>query len=552
MILETFEHRAVSPFVNQKENGKVEVTFKIGKNKLKSAKVYYGDALGLYIDGKWFCKEGEFKKKGEGTHGEYWSVEMDHFTKRYRYGILLETLEGDEYLIGEVGLIDGKDQINQEGNGFTFNYWNDANNLNTPEWYKSINWFQIFPDRFNKVGNDNEKFAKWENLNPKSHELYGGNIKGIIAKLEYIKSLGFSGIYLTPIFESDTSHRYNTKDYYKIDPVLGKEEDFQELINKAHKLGLRVMLDAVYNHIGSLSDIWQDVLKNKENSRYKEWFWINDFSNLKQPNEYKEGEFQKTYPYETFSFVSEMPRLNWNNPEVTDYLLDATKKWTNMGIDGWRLDVSFIPSYDFWRKFKNCVTHINPSIVIIGEVWWDSINYLRGDMWHGVMNYPLRKIIIEYVNSEKALNDKKRFIFRFNEISYLYTPEQQWGMFNLISSHDILRAITLFENDVEKFKLAAEMLFIMPGSTSTYYGEEIGLEGKHDPDNRKPMPWGIIRHDFKDFYREQNALKEKLTKRTSIFNRYFAKLIKGKIVIENGVDEFIFDKRLENYDALIK
>ncbi|NQZ29559.1 MAG: hypothetical protein HRT98_04205 [Mycoplasmatales bacterium] len=125
-------------------------------------------------------------------------------------------------------------------------------------------------------------------------------------------------------------------------------------------------------------------------------------------------------------------------------------------------------------------------------------------------------------------------------------------MFNLISSHDILRAITLFENDVEKFKLAVEMLFIMPGSTSTYYGEEIGLEGKHDPDNRKPMPWGIIRYDFKDFYRKQNTLKEKLTKRTSIFNRYFAKLNEGKIVIKNGVDEFVFDERLKNYDALIK
>ncbi len=552
MILETFEHRATAPFVSQKNDGKVEVTFKVGKNQLRKAKIIYGDALGLYIGGKWFHKEANFKKVGETTFGEMWTVTMDHFSKRYRYGIQLEDYEGNEYLIGEIGLLESKEVINQEGNGFTFNYWNEVNNLNTPNWYREINWFQIFPDRFNKVGNEGKEFADWNNMNPKSHELYGGNVKGIIEKLEYIKSLGFTGLYLTPIFESNTSHRYNTKDYYKIDPVLGTEDDFKELIDKAHDLGLRVMLDAVYNHIGSLSDIWQDVLKNKEKSKYKDWFWINDFNNLKQPNEYEEGEFEETYPYETFSFVTEMPRLNWNNPVVVDYLLKATEKWTKMGIDGWRLDVSFIPSYDFWRDFKKCVTSVNPDIVIIGEVWWDSINYLRGDMWHGVMNYPLRKIIMEYAQSNQDKESKERFVHRFNETSYMYTPEQQWGMFNLISSHDILRAITYFKNDIEKFKLAAELLFIMPGATSTYYGEEIGLEGEHDPDNRKPMPWNLIRHDFKDFYRQQNILKETITKRASIFNRYYAKLVDDKIIIENGTDTFIFDKRLENYNSLIK
>ncbi len=545
MILETFEHRAVEPFISQRENGKVEVTFKVGKNKIKNATIYYGDALGLYIAGKWFRKEEKFVKGGEATFGEYWSTTMEHFTKRYRYAIELESHEGEKYLIGEVGLLKSKDEINQEGNGFTFNYWNEEHFLRTPDWYRETNWFQIFPDRFNKIGNEDDRFAKWENMNPKSHELYGGNIRGIIDKLEYIKSIGFTGLYLTPIFESNTSHRYNTKDYYKVDPVLGTEEAFQELIDKAHSLGMKVMLDSVYNHIGSQSEIWQDVLTNKEKSKYKDWFWINDFNNLKQVEDYEDGEFQDKYPYETFSFVPEMPRLNWNNPEVVKYLLDATEKWTKFGIDGWRLDVSFIPSYPFWREFKKCVLHLNPNAVIIGEVWWDSINYLRGDMWHGVMNYPLRKIIIEYAQSNQDKKAKERFVNRFNENSYMYTPEQQWGMFNLVSSHDIIRAITLFDNDVEKFKLAIEMLFVMPGSTSTYYGEEIGLEGQHDPDNRKPMPWGSARHDLKDFYQEQCKSKVQITKETPIFNRYFATIENDKVVINNGVKKFIFEKRLE-------
>lgn len=541
--MNTFYHRSQKPWAYQVEDETVELNFKMGKGEIESAKVIYGDALGLYIAGKWFRKEEVMVKQAETTFHEIWTGRMKFKSKRFRYAFELKFKNGDTVLVGEIGPLGPKEEINAEGNGFTFSYWQEENFLNTPEWFKHTNWYQIFPDRFAKEGGS-EDFVPWSKIKPEAHEFYGGNIQGIIKKLPHIKSLGFSGIYLTPVFESPSAHRYDTTDYFKIAIILGTDEDFQELIDEAHKLGIKVMMDAVYNHIGASSMQWQDVLKNGKSSKYADWFWINDWDYLKQPDDYN-GDFEERYPYETFSYAEGMPRLRWANPEVKKYLLDATAKWTKMGIDGWRLDVSFEPSFNFWRDFKRTVTEISPEIAIIGEVWWDSIDFLNGDMWHGVMNYPLRKIIINYLQGAQSIEEKQKFVYRFNDISYQYTPEQQWGMFNLLSSHDTPRLITTLKNDQDKYKLGMRLMFLNPGSTSTYYGEEIGLEGEHDPDNRRPMPWGETRIDFSDFFRELNKDKEELIKHSNIHDRFYAELSDGKITLQNKTVKLI----VNNFDV---
>lgn len=543
-MLETIYHRVQKPWTFPMPKGKVGVVIRIGKKLVGKIELVFGDPMGGWEKAGWVNFKKDMELVCETSEHEIYEVNMFIPTKRYRYAFKISPKNGKAFLWGESGVLNGEEEIKEWAKGFTYSYWNEVDFLKTPDWFRKTSWYQIFPDRFARVGNCSKNLASW-NKKPKGHELYGGNIKGIINKLEHIKSLGFNGIYLNPIFEAKTAHRYETKDYYNIDNILGNEEEFQDLISKAHKLGIKVMLDGVFNHIGYHSKQFQDVIKNKEKSKYKDWFWINNFNNIKQPSEYEKGEFQKDYPYETFAIVPEMPRLNWENKEVRSYLMGAAEKWTRMGIDGWRLDVSFEPPIKFWREFSEKVKGVNKDIVIIGEVWWDSITFLESDIWHGIMNYPIRRIILDYVMSKQTLKNKEKFVYQFNKLAYTYTPEQQWGMFNLMSSHDVERLITLLENDENKYKMAMELCFLQPGAPSTYYGQEIGLEGGFDPDNRRAYPWHLNSKKYFSFFQELNKKRNSFVEESDIFSRFIAKLINDEIILENSTNKIIVNKRVE-------
>ncbi|MDI4567750.1 MAG: glycoside hydrolase family 13 protein [Mycoplasma sp.] len=548
-MLETFYHRSQSPWIYQLEDNGITVEFRIAKNKIKRAYLLVKDPMASFdMENPYFelRKTIEMVKEGETIYHEYWSGSVALETKRYRYAFKLIDENDKEYVVGYYGLID-KESFWKEAKGFVWAYWDKDNNLNVPSWYKKTNWYQIFPDRFNRVSESNEKnkYTSWQQTIPKGHELYGGNLEGIIEKLEYIKSIGFNGVYLTPIFKSNSSHRYATIDYYEIDPILGDEKTFKKLIDKAHQLDIKIMIDAVYNHMSALSPIFQDVIKNKEKSKYYDWFKIrnvNDLETIKNFNMSWNDYAKSKYPYETFAFVADMPRLNWSNLKLKNHLFESAKKWTNLGIDGWRLDVSNTPTFNFWREFKKEISKIKNDIVIIGEVWYESINWLLGDQWHGVMNYPLRDVIFDLIRSNFSLEDKQKFVYNFNIISYQYTPEQQWGLFNLLSSHDTARLITLLKNDKKKFELATSILFFQPGATSTYYGEEIGLEGGNDPDCRRPMAWKQTFIDFKNHYLELTEKHKKLANHVSIFNRTYAKLDGDNILLINSKYQVLMNK----------
>ena len=324
----------------------------------------------------------------------------------------------------------------------------------------------------------------WEHHQVSNEEFYGGDLQGIIDKLDYLEDLGVNGIYLTPIFESETSHKYDTKDYRKIDPHFGDQKTLIELVKTAHAKGIRVMLDGVFNHSGHLWQPWQDVLEKGPDSKYYEWFMINKWPLEKQERSTKNGDFY------SFAFTSRMPKLNTNHPEVIAYLLETVKYWMDtFGVDGLRLDVANEISHQFCKELRKLVKRRNPEFFLLGEIWNDSIQWLRGDEFDSVMNYPLSNAIADFW----IYQDRTSFDFEcaINQSFTMYMQQTNDVLFNLLDSHDTNRLMNKV-GDLDVFYQQLAVLFTMPGSPCIYYGTEIAMEGGHDPDCRRCMPWDSI------------------------------------------------------------
>lgn len=430
---------------------------------------------------------------------DYWIGFVSNKYKRIRYGF--EIISDDEKLIYTEGGFFSSTTVELYKYGFTWGYLNEGNIIVTPDWVKRAVFYQIFPERFENGGHHLKmpNLENWETGEPTPQNYFGGDLKGIIKRISHLKDLGINALYLTPIFKANTNHKYDTESYHEICPYFGDEADFDELVKVCHENDIKVMLDAVFNHSGFKFPYWQDVLKNKEKSIYKDWFFINDFSKLKE--EYEGKEFILDYPYETFAYVPHMPRLNWSNKGLKNHLLDSVVKWTTKGIDGWRLDVANEPSLEFWRQFRFLVKSISPDIYILGEVWYDSNLYLQGDVFDSVMNYPLRFSILDFY---KKKLDFKNFMSYLTQSVLLYTQTVQKSLFNVLGSHDTSRIMTELNNDKELFKSIYALLFCFPGTISIYYGDEIGMDGGNDPGCRKPMVWNKDKwdHDLLNFFKK--------------------------------------------------
>ena len=347
-----------------------------------------------------------------------------------------------------------------------------------PAWVKDAVFYQIFPDRFCRseryraIG----KFVEWGSK-PTRENMFGGNLAGIVDKLEYIASLGVTALYLCPIFKSNSNHRYHTVDYFEIDPVLGTLKDFDRLVKKAHKLGLRVILDGVFNHCSRGFFQFNSLMELGKNSPYVDWFHVHGWplhAYSGKPN------------YDCWWGFPALPKFNTDNPDVREYLFSVGEYWMKRGIDGWRLDVpNEIDDDSFWQEFRRRIKAINPEAYIVGEIWDEPSRWLKGDQFDGVMNYPLRRAVLAYLFDEKPI-DLAEFAKRLREAF----PAGRFGVpMNLLGSHDTIRLASLPCSNLQRVKLALAILFFLPGAPCIYYGDEIGMEGGKDPDNRRTFPW---------------------------------------------------------------
>lgn len=482
-----------------------------------------------------------------------WSIKIKPEYKRLKYYFELTDENKNIFMCVEEGVYT-QAEFSSIGYPQTFNYaWLNSNDvIKTPAWVMDTVWYQIFPDRFNRIG-DAHGYENWELTGKVNNEqVFGGNILGIIDKLPYLNKLGINGIYLTPIFKANTVHKYDTVDYYEIDSEFGTKEQFAELIQKAHALGIRVMLDAVFNHTSTDFAPWQDILKKKEQSEFKDWYMINDYNRLEGQNKTTDKQFY------SFAFTEQMPKLNTNNSQVQEYLIDVMTYWVKeYDIDGWRLDVANEVSHDFWRNARKALVASKPDVYILGEVWYDSINWLRGEQFDSVMNYPLTNAIIRFVNDREM--STKDFEYLVNRCYSFYPRQVNAVLFNLLDSHDTARLINQVNHNHDKFWQAIVILLTMQGSPSIYYGTEVMLEGAHDPDCRRPMPWQVANYGFDslstliDIRKNNSCLKESEIIWTSTEKRLLSYQrgnitviinqgedrqynVKGKIIFNRGYD----------------
>jgi len=361
---------------------------------------------------------------------------------------------------------------------FEYCYSNENDIFKIPSWVNDSVFYQIFPERFfnGDKSNDPDNCDKW-GTEPTAQNFMGGDLKGILEKLEYLEKLGVNAIYLNPIFESPSNHKYDTVDYFTIDSHFGTIKDLKILIKKCHSKGIKIILDGVFNHCGYYFPQFQDVLKNGRNSKYKDWFYIDNF-----PVD------EENLNYETIGYYGLMPKLRLGNPEVRSYFLEVASYWINeVDIDGWRLDVAEEVDYTFWQEFRKRVKTLKPDCFILAEAWHENRDMLRGDQMDSVMNYPIRDAIIDYF--AKGCINSIEFNSRINKNIGVHAKPVQNTLFNLLGSHDTARFLTLCGGNIDKMLATIAFQFCFTGIPVIYYGDEIGIEGETDPGCRKTMEW---------------------------------------------------------------
>ncbi len=353
--------------------------------------------------------------------------------------------------------------------------------MTAPLWVKDSIFYQIFPDRFanGDPTNDPPNVQKWGSA-PTIWGFQGGDLQGIIRHFDYLLDLGINALYLNPIFAASSNHRYNTSDFYQIDPRLGTLSDFHLLLETAHRHDVRVVLDGVFNHVGRGFFAFVDVLENGDQSPYKDWFHIRGFP----VDAYSTGELKN---YLAWWNIKSLPKLNTSNKQVRKYIFDVARYWVDQGIDGWRLDVpNEIDDDGFWDEFQHVVKAANRDAYLLGEIWDINPRWVDGKHFDGLLNYPVRDALIAMLQGRE---NATQFNNRMDRLFKSYSAETMSAMYIPLDSHDTERFLTVVNGNVDKLKLAFLFQMAFPGAPGVYYGDEIGLEGGKDPDSRRAFPW---------------------------------------------------------------
>ncbi len=348
----------------------------------------------------------------------------------------------------------------------------------TPDWLADAVFYQIFPERFanGDPSLDPDDVVPWDS-EPTRENFFGGDLEGIIQHLDHIALVGANALYLTPIFEARTNHRYDAVDYFAIDHRLGDLDTFRRFLDEAHARGIRVVLDAVLNHCGDGHWAFRDVVEKEEASEYVNWFSVEGFPVTPHPEP----------NYRTCSGCWYLPKWNAYNPEVRAHHHEVARYWIEQGIDGWRLDVPYFINHTFWRGFRDVVKGMGEDLYIVAEEWRDPEEWLQGDLADGTMNYTLRDLVLGFTADRTV--DGHAFAAGMNALHDRIPEGYHAGMLNLLGSHDTERVLTRHGGDEGAALLAYALLFAAEGAPMVYYGDEVGLTGENDPGCRGAMPW---------------------------------------------------------------
>lgn len=427
------------------------------------------------------------------VNGRRISTTLDSSDEFYEYHRARFDWNGKTDLNYRFEVADGKKKVEDPASPVKI----DANRykpFSVPVWVEGSVIYQIFPDRFENGdrSNDPKDVMPWD-AEPTYSNRYGGDIAGIEKRMGYLKNLGISAIYFNPIFKSPSNHRYEADDYLTVDPEFGTNAEFKKLTADLKSNGISTILDFAFNHTSPGTKQFKDLIKNGPNSPYKTWY------------------FPKSYPikvgenpnYEAWYGFPSMPKLNTVNPETEKFLLEVCKYWVqDVGIRGMRLDVANEVDMNFWRAMRPYVKSLRPDEWIVGEIWGDGNPWLKGDQFDSVMNYQFRDAALRFV--AKGSTDAKQFANDLMRVHKSYPPQVSRNMMNLLGSHDTARFLTECGGDKDLAKLGAAIQFTWIGEPSVYYGDELGMEGGKDPDNRRGMDWksATSDNDMLRFYKQ--------------------------------------------------
>lgn len=499
---------------------------------------------------KEYLNNGEFKYSAEIDTSdalgilEYYFILIDGYDRLY-YG------NNDEHL-GGIGQIYTYNPVPYQITVYKKSF--------IPDWYKEGVIYQILVDRFyngnenNTVNSPKENsfiYGRWDDspMYIKDNfgrvvrgDFYGGNLKGIIKKLDYIKSLGANIIQLSPIFKSPSCHKYDTADYEVIDEMFGTNNEFKELCDIAESKGIKIILDVVLGYTSSDSKYFNKLGKydeigayNSPNSQYHNWYKF-----IRYP-----------YQYESWWGINERPSIDSMQKGYIDYIIkndnSIIKRWIDMGASGWKLNVIDELSDEFIELIRKRIEDIDENVVLVGDIWEDASNkisyskrrrYLQGKEVQAATNYPLRESLINFT---KGYIKSDRFRQRIMSLYENYPRESFYGNINIVGTYDTERILTVLDENVELLRLLVVLQFTLPGVPLICYGDEVGLKGGREPDNRKSYPWGKENKNLIEFY----------YKIISIRNNENG-LKKGNLnIFETDSDVFVFERCYENERIIV-
>lgn len=480
MIKEAVLHISDSTYAYSVDEHSLILKLRVKKGDMDSVNLYYGDRYEPVKEITMYKKEMSITYTDDLY--DYYEVQISpEFNKIGYYFELICDSETVVYTQGR--FLDKPPKERNQLFMFAYICWADI--YKGFKWWEELVVYQIFVDRFYKDGID----ESWYRI-PSAADVYGGNLKGILDKLDYIEELGVNCIYLTPIFEAPTNHKYDIIDYYKVDSSFGDKKILKNLIEDCHRRGIKIIFDAVFNHTSNKFFAFKDAVEKGRASKYYDWYLFKDDND-----------------YECFGSSKNMPKFNTACKEAAEYAIAVAKYWIKeFNIDGWRLDVANEIDHKFWRKFREEVKGVKEDAFIVGEVWDGAESYLQGEQYDSVMNYPFMYVLINYFGKKEL--SLKSFDEYINNLFVRYRKPIRNQMLNLIDSHDTSRFLYEAGEDINKLKMAVFFQMTAIGIPMIYYGDELGTTGGNEPDCRRTIDFENGNKELLNYYKKLIAIRK--------------------------------------------
>ena len=531
MKFEAILHIPQSNYAHGIDKSTIIFRLRAARGDLKACTLFYADRCSKVTPVIFF--EARMEVVAQDTLFDYFEVTLKSPFTRVFYYFLLN--DGNIKKIYYSDMF--KDKHTNERSEYYQLPFNRPEDIATiPEWTKDAVVYNIFPDSFAtsyRHISRNETKAYFNSI--ATYGKNGGTIKGITENLDYISDLGINCIYLNPIFAASEWHKYDTIDYFSIDPCFGTNNDLKDLVDECHKKNIKIILDGVFNHCGWKFFAFVDVVENGEKSKYKDWFYNINFPVIIPDND------DDIPNYDCFAYERKMPKMNTSNPEVIEYFCKVCTFWIEkFNIDGWRLDVANEINHDFWREFKKAARKANPDCFIIGEAWENAYEWLKGDQFDSCMNYDFRKNCRDFIANNTI--DAFEFDSRVTNMRMRYNKNMIFGQLNLLDSHDVSRYLTLCKSNVNKFKLSVVFLMTAIGIPCIFYGDEQAISGLSESEYRQPMIWNENTSLY-NFYKDIIGIRKS--------SDAFSKGDYLTISANKNTGVYIFKRFYENQSAIV-